>query len=264
MRSLLLVLSCLSAVPACNTTEAGTVDVWTCMGAVCDVTSPGLYGWNPFSHSVYTMDTRVQRVEVSTSASSSDMQEVTATIVLNFTIQADHAREIFEATGTVSDTVHRLIEPALQEAVKTATARYTAEQLISERPAVKDLMVSHLTTALEPHFINVTELSITNFAFGEAFQRAIEAKQVAEQDALRAERDLVRIRTEAEQVAAAAAGEAQAQVARAQAESEAQRLLSTEITDKTLRLRAIEKWNGVLPVTMAGDSDLTFLLGNTQ
>lgn len=252
---LLLLLS------GCTTVPPGHVGVWTRWGAVKDGVWPeGTYLIEPIGSDMIKFDGRTQRIEVATSASSRDLQEVTATIVLSYRIQAENARDIYQNIGDMRMLSLVVIEPALQEAVKTATARYTAEQLITDRPAVKEAMRVYLEGVLTESWVEVSEVSITNFSFAQAFQEAIESKQIAEQRALEAERDLVRIRTEAEQAAAVAEGEAQAALARARAEAEAQSLLSQEITRETLQLRAIEKWDGVLPRIVGDGESIDFLL----
>lgn len=262
MRLLFCILALATLSGCWATIEPGTVGVWVESGQVTGAYPAGMYGLDPFFSDVYVVDLRVQRVEVTTSASSSDLQEITATVVLNYTIDGANVVPLFTEVGSLDMVEHTIIAPALQEAVKTATAGYTASELISKRPEVKAEMEAYLSGALAPHYVTVTELSITNFAFSQTFQAAIEQKQVAEQAAQRAENDLVRIRTEAQQAVAVAEGEAAARVAAARAEAEAQALLAAEVTPATLRLRAIEKWDGHLPTTSTGGADVTFLFGS--
>jgi prohibitin 2 len=136
-----------------------------------------------------------------------------------------------------------VIDPAVQEAVKAVTAEFTAEQLISERPKVREEIKRLLRDRLSPFHIMVDDFSIINFEFSKEFNRAIEEKQTAEQLALKARRDLDRIKIEAEQ-----------QIAKARAEAESLRLQKQEVTSELIRLReieaqvrAIEKWDGRLP-----------------
>ncbi len=98
-----------------------------------------------------------------------------------------------------------------------------------------------LSDRLVPHNILVDEFNIVDFNFSSVFNQAIEAKQTAEQDALRAERDLDRIKIEATQT-----------ITTAQAEAESQRLQRETLTDELLQFRAIEKWDGVLPQVVGG------------
>jgi prohibitin 2 len=154
----------------------------------------------------------------------------------------------------------KVIDPAIQESVKAATAQFTAEQLITQRPLVSQSIKEVLLQRLAPRGILVEELSITEFNFSPEFSRAIEAKQVAEQDALRAERELRRVQIEAQQRVAQAEADAKAKIVVAQAEAESLRLQREVISPALLQLRYIEKWNGVLPRFTSGDSGLVPLI----
>ena len=167
------------------------------------------------------------------------MQTVQSRIALNYHIAPDLASQVYQQVGTLFK--ERLIDPSVQEAVKAATAQFTAEELITRRGEVSTLIKEMLAERLVPRNIVVDEFNIVDFNFSEVFNMAIEAKQTAEQQALKAQRDLERIKIEAEQ-----------KITEAQAEAESQRLQRETITETILRLRAIEKWNGVLPQVTSG------------
>jgi len=142
----------------------------------------------------------------------------------------------------------RVIDPAVKESFKAAAARYTAEELISKRETLKTEVRNYLRERLHVFGINIVELSVTDFEFSAEFNRAIESKQTAEQNALRAKRDLERIKVEAEQ-----------KVTSARAEAEALRLQRQVISPELIQLRqieaqmkAIEKWDGKLPGVTGG------------
>jgi len=140
------------------------------------------------------------------------------------------------------------VDPAVKETFKAITAGFTAEELITKRAQVSDAISANLSEKLERYNLIIKALSITDFSFSAQCNAAIEAKQIAEQQALKARRDLDRIRLEAEQ-----------KVARAQAEAEALRIQKQEVTQQLLRLReievqrtAVEKWDGKLPNVTGG------------
>ena len=127
---------------------------------------------------------------------------------------------------------------------------FDAENQLAKRPEIRAAVKENLENRLSPFYIIIDDVSITNFQFSEQFDNAIEAKQVADQDAQRAARELEKVKLEAEQ-----------RIAFSQAEAEALRLQKNEITPELLQLRAIdvekikwERWDGALPVTMFGDS----------
>ncbi|MDF1662178.1 MAG: prohibitin family protein [Planctomycetota bacterium] len=237
--------------------EPGFVGVVTHFGAVQDEMLPeGLHMVMPFRTKVMSLNTRIQKIEAGASASSKDLQIVTSKVALNFQLDPSKANIIFQNLG--KEYQETIIAPTIQESVKSATAQYTAEQLITKRPEVKSSIYKSIKERLKKNNIIVNEFSIVDFSFSREFNRAIEEKQVAEQAALRAKNDLDRIKIEATQVEAKADGEAKARLAIARAESEAQKLLRETIDEKILMLRSIEKWDGVLPVSMGSDGSGTF------
>ncbi len=217
-------------------------------GAVQEnVLGEGLHLRVPVMQEIVRVDVKVQKAETNAAAASADLQDVSSTVAINYHIIPDKANIVYQSIG-----IHfkeRIIDPAVQEVVKAVTAKYTAEELITKRPAVSDPMKLSLTERLMEHNIAVDAFSIVGFSFSKIFMEAIESKQTAEQLALKAKRDLDRIKIEAEQTVTAA-----------KAEAESLRLQRANISPDLIELRkieanlrAIEKWNGILPqVTGAG------------
>lgn len=201
----------------------------------------GLHFKVPFAQSVKKIEVRTQKLEAVASSASKDLQIVTTTIALNYHVIPDEASTLYTNIGLAYR--ERIIEPAIQESVKAATAKFTAEELIAKRNEVKTEIRDFLRERLAQNYVAVDDFNIVNFEFSQQFDAAIEAKQVAEQDALRAQRELERIKIEAEQ-----------KVTQAQAEAEAIRLQAEQIKKNRdiLELRAIEKWDGVLPIYNGG------------
>lgn len=226
---------------------AGSRGVITTFGKISpEVLDEGIHFRIPIAQTVHLMDVRIQKGEGSGDAASRDLQQVHATVALNYHIDPREAASVFRDLGqTIGD---RIIVPAVQEAVKAATAQYTAEELIAKRPEVRDRIRGVLVERLTRHGVIVDEFSIVNFAFSKSFNEAIEAKTTAEQLKLKAERDLLRIKVEAEQ-----------KVTQARAEAEALALQKLQVTAELIRLReienqrkAIEKWDGKLPQVSGG------------
>jgi len=203
----------------------------------------GLYFIAPFISRVAIMDVRIQKEEVRATASSSDLQTVASIVALNFHLQPSMAARVYQEVGTEYN--NRLIAPALQESVKAGTAGYTAEELITKRPLVREEIKQLLSDKLEPQGILVDDFNIVDFQFSSTFNAAIEAKVMAEQEALTAQNMLERIKFEAEQAVAEAKGKAQAITIEAAALKE---------NPQVLQLRALETWDGVLPRVVTGDS----------
>ena len=217
-------------------------------GAVQDkVLNEGIHFRVPIVQEVVLMDIKIHKVVTDAASASSDLQDVALSVALNYHILPEKANLVYQTIGV--EFKERMIDPAIQEVMKAVSARYTAEELITKRPAVSAEMQESLTKRLLLSNISVDAFSIVSFSFSKIFTDAIEAKQTAEQNALKAKRDLDRIRVEAEQTIAAAT-----------AEAEALRLQKMNISPDLIELRkieanlkAIEKWNGILPqVTGAG------------
>ena len=223
-----------------GTVGAGERGVVLRFGAVQDrVLDEGMYFIIPFVEDVILMDVKIQKFETRAAASSKDLQMVSSGIALNYHVDATAVNQVY---GTFRLAYRQtIIDPAVQESVKAATAQFTAEELITRRPEVSAQIREILAGRLREYNMIVDQFSITELNFSDLFIQSIEAKQVAEQSAQKAENDLTRIKVEAEQTIAAA-----------KAEAESQRLQSQTITSNILQLRAIEKWNGILPQVTSG------------
>ncbi len=211
------------------------------------VLAEGLHFRIPVMQEIVVMDVKVQKALTDAEASSADLQDVSSKVALNYHVIPDRANIVYQSIGI--QFKDRIIDPAILEVVKAVTARYTAEELITKRPAVSEAIRAALMERLAVYNIAVDAFSIVNFSFSKSFTEVIESKQAAEQLALKAKRDLDRIRIEAEQ-----------KIAAARAEAESLRLQRANISPDLIELRkieanmrAIEKWNGILPqVTGAG------------
>lgn len=229
--------------------EAGHRGVVTTFGKVSkDVLGEGLSFRIPVMQEVHTINVQIQKSEGESESASRDLQSVHTKVAINFHMVAERVAETYQAVGNLGTVGERIIVPAVQEAVKATTAKYTAEELIGKRSEVRDLISSTLRERMNRHGIAIDEVSIVNFAFSPSFNQAIEAKTTAEQLKLKAERDLQRIEVEAKQ-----------KIASAKAEAESLSLQRQQVTPEMIRLRevenqseAIKKWDGHLPEVTGG------------
>ena len=229
--------------------QAGHRGVITTFGKVTqEVLGEGLHIRIPFVQEVHEISVQIQKGEGEGESASRDLQSVHTKVAINFHLIDNRVAETFQSVGNLSTVGDRIIVPAVQEAVKATTAKYTAEELISKRAEVRDLISSTLKERMNRHGIAIDEVSIVNFAFSQSFNQAIEAKTTAEQLKLKAERDLQRIEVEAKQ-----------KVASAKAEAESLSLQRAQVTPEMIRLRevenqseAIKKWDGHLPNVTGG------------
>lgn len=221
---------------------AGHSGVVTTFGKVSDsVLTEGLHFKIPFVQKIVLVDNRVLKAEADCSSASKDLQTVRSTIAVNYKVMNSYSASVYKNIGMDYESV--IIIPAVQECVKAVTARFTAEELITNRQNVSDLMSEQLKDKIGSYGIDVQIFNIISFDFTDEYNAAVEAKQTAQQNALKAEQDLQRVKVEAEQT-----------VAEAQAEAEAYRLKSEQITPEVLLMSYIDKWDGKLP-TVAGEND---------
>ncbi len=229
--------------PPFTIVSAGHRGVAVLFGAVQDqVYGEGLHWKNPLM-SVVAMDVRTQILQAEADSASKDLQSVTATIAVNYRIDTADVQTLYQEVGL--DYEMTVIAPAIQESVKAATAQFTAEELITKRPEVRAAIHANLENRLDDRSLIIEDVSIVNFQFSDQFDAAIEAKQTAEQQALKAANDLRRIELEAQQT-----------VVRAQAEAESIRIQSQALTtsNSLINLEAVRRWDGELPVYYSGDT----------
>ncbi|WP_055107873.1 prohibitin family protein [Paenibacillus ihumii] len=227
--------------------QYGHVGLYKTFGKLNDnILAPGIHLKIPFIQTVIQVNTQVTKTETDTTASSKDLQPVSTHVVVNYSVNKESAYNLMNNVGGAYDSV--IINPAVQEVVKEVTARYPAEDLIAKRDIVAGEISEHLTARMAKYDLIVNEINIVNFKFSEAFDHSIEAKQVAQQQALKAENDLKRIEIEAKQ-----------KIAQAQAEAEALKLKKQEVTPELVQLKqievqekALEKWDGRLPSVTGG------------
>lgn len=249
---LLISTSCISSVPT------GHTGVVTTFGRVENYTlDSGLHFVLPWQ-SVVKMDNRVQKETVDLSCFSSDIQEVTMVYTINFQIKKSDAMTIYSTIGT--DYYNTVIAPAIAESVKIVTARYNAEEIISRRSELASAIEEDLAGKLIHYNIELVSTSIEDMDFTDAFTNAVEEKQVAEQNKLRAETEAEQKVIEAEAEAEIRKTEADAEayeiITRAEAEAEANRLISESLTNELIDYTYAEKWDGKLPTFVAGEDGM--------
>jgi len=250
--ALIFVLQCFTYVPV------GSTGVVKNLGAPSGkILTNGLRIKAPFVQSVEMVNNQIQKLEVDANAVSKDLQAVTSRIAVNFSVRVGDSVDIVRNIGAQL-YMDKILAPAVQESVKSVTAKYTAEGLITERAKVGAEIAKGLEEKVSSYGIDVREFNIVNFDFSEAFNKAIEEKQVAQQE-------LIRVRTEQEQLvvkaeAAAKAAEAQARaiLVQAEAQAEANRMLAASLSATLVEYEKIQKWDGILPKVSGGNAIVDF------
>ena len=226
--------------------KAGHTGVVLTFGAVEEnVFDEGLHFKMPLVQTVVQMNNRTQKVETEGSASSKDLQVISYVVAVNYHVKSESSASLYQNVGKDYSTV--IIVPAIQESIKAVTAQFTAEELITKRQTVGEQIKVALSEKINSYGIEVEIFNIVNFDFSEEFNAAVEAKQTAQQQALKAQQDLARIEVEAQQ-----------KITQAEAEAESIRLIQEALSKSPDYVDYVKwnKWDGKLPEVMGSDGVL--------
>lgn len=231
--ALIIILNCFVVV------DAGHTGVVVTMGSVNEgVLQEGIHAKLPFIQNVVKIDNRIQKLEVNTEAFSKDLQSVDTVLAINYRVDTAKSYSIYKNIGADYESV--LVTPAVNEVLKAITSQYTAEQSVTNRTLISDGLVKGLNEKLNDLGLYVTDVNIIDFDFSDAFITAIEEKQIAQQQLLKAE-------TEKQTAITNAQAAAEAAKIKAAGDAEANKKLNESLTDKVIENKKIEKWNGQLP-----------------
>ena len=235
--------------------DAGHTGVVVTLGSVNEgVLQEGIHAKIPFVQSIVKIDNRIQKLEVNTEAFSKDLQSVNTVLAINYRVDTAKSYSIYKNIGADYEEV--LVVPAVNEVLKAITATYTAEESVTNRALISDGLVDGLNDKLNNIGLYVTDVNIIDFDFSEAFITAIEEKQVAQQQLLKAE-------TEKQTAITNAEAKAEAVKIKAEGEAEANKKISDSLTDKIIENKKLEKWNGELP-QVQGNGGTIIDIGSVQ
>lgn len=213
--------------------------------------SEGLHFKMPIKQKVVIMDIQTQKYQAELTSASSDLQDVKTVVAINYHLVGEETPVIYTEIGL--NYAEKVIYPLEQEVNKATTSQFTAEELITKREQVREKMKTLLAERLRDRGIIIEEISIIDFKFSDSFTQAIENKVTAEQNALASKNKLEQIKYEAQQNIESAKGKAEA----LNIEGEALRK-----NPQVAQLRAIEKWDGKLPLVTGGDAVPFISFGN--
>jgi regulator of protease activity HflC (stomatin/prohibitin superfamily) len=245
---------------------AGERGVKVRLGEIVGTVEQGLYFKLPIIEKVHKIDVRTRTIKnehyVSEDgkilsnnpleSASKDLQDVKISAVVNYKINPDKVRELYEQYRAERNFEEQILKPIIKKVIKETTSLYTAEELVTKRAEYNSTIDSRLTTEFTRIGVIFEQSNITNLTFSENFTKAIEAKVTAQQEALKAQNDLKRIEFEAEQRIATATAEAEAIRISAQA-------INSQGGADYVNLKAVEKWNGQLPTQMIPNATLPFI-----
>lgn len=236
--------------------DAGHTGVVVTLGKVNEgVLQEGMHIKAPFIQKIVKIDNRIVKLEVDTEAFSKDLQTVVTTLAINYRVDTSKSYSIYKNIGADYEQV--LVVPAVNEVLKAITAKYTAEESVTNRALISDGLIDGLNEKLNSIGLYVTDVNIINFDFSEAFITAIEEKQVAQQQLLKAE-------TEKQTAITNAEAEAETTRIKAEAEAEANNKIKASLNDNIIRSKFYDKWDGKLPEAMGSDSIITSIDGSSS
>jgi prohibitin 2 len=259
--------------------EAGHVGVKRTLGAVHpEPLKEGLHFKKPFIDQVEQVDVRLTASHAQATAASRDLQTVTTQVTTQYSMNGELAPLTYQKVGNLGKVSAALVEPAIQECVKAVTAKFTAEELVTKREFVKQqiqqALISYINATLKEkgleNSIVIANVAITDFNFSPEFNKAIELKVQAEQQALQAKNEKLKRVTQAEAAASektlAADADAYATDVQSKARAEAIRRESEALkqSPELIRLRMVERWDGVLPRVSGGSDAVPFLNLNSE
>ena len=229
-----------------HTVNSGELAVVKNLGKITDVRDAGTNFdlWITTSYQKY--DTKVQNVEITTAAYSSDAQTMDVVMTLQYQVMPDKVKDIAIQYGTL-EVLQNRIQSIVIEKTKSVLSSHKAMDIIANRAAISPEVEAAVKEAVDSdYFVSITAVVLTNIDFSDSFEKAVEDKMIAEQAKLKAEYDN-------ETKIAKAEADAKAKIVAAEAEAKANELLEKSLTDKILQEMYIDKWDGKLPQVVAGE-----------
>jgi len=253
---IVVVIAVVALLASITIVPAGHTGVVVTLGKVSNnVLSEGFHFKAPLVQNVVKMNNQIQKCEIEGAESvSKDLQAISTTIVVNYKIGDSSSAKIYREIGRDYETI--MLMPAIHESLKAVTAKYTAEQLVTSRSKVAIEIQDTLAEKMEEYGIVIEKFNIVNFSFSEEFAKAIEAKEVAQQNLLKAKTEqeqlIVEANAQAEKKVIAAEAEAKAILRKAEAQAEANEKIEKSLSKNVLENNKIEKWDGKLPYATGG------------
>lgn len=245
------IVALLSFVAGVEQIDAGNRGVKTIWGEVTGESMPeGLYFYNPISTSIYEIDCKTQNIKFTFDTYTKDVQQAKIAFSVNYSVDSNKAHILFKEIGLGYAT--KVIEPKVVQAVKDVVGKWEADALVANREKATTEILKSLTESLNKNYISVQNVVIEDIEYSSQFERAIEEKQIATQDAIKAKNKTKQIEEEAKQKVLSAKAEAESMRIRSQALSQNQNLVSYE---------AVQKWDGKLPVNIYGSAPIPFING---
>ena len=236
--------------------KTGEIGVVTQFGAVQDrVMTAGINFKVPFIQGVKKINCKTQEMTTNNAGATKDLQDVSMDVSINYSVNIENATELYKTVGKDYQTI--ILKPILSDTIKSSVSEYTAEETVTKRAELSSKIYEKLNQRLNEQGISITNVNIINLNFSQAYNQAIEEKQIATQKTLTAQQELEITKIEAEK-----------KIAEAEGQAEANRILNESLTEENLekqrlenQSKAIDKWNGQLSQYMGSDLPLFLNIG---
>lgn len=246
--ALVIALSFVSGVEQIDAGNRGVKTVW---GEVVGESMPeGLYFYNPISTDIIEVDCKTQNAEFVFETYTKDVQQASIRFSVNYSIDSNNAHILFKEVG--KGYREKILQPKVTQAVKDVIGKWEADSLVSNRQKATNEIMDSLKSSLIVNHISIQNAVLENVEYSAQFERAIEEKQIATQNSIKAKNRTKQIEEEAKQKVLSAQAEAESMRIRSQALSQNQNLVSYE---------AVQKWDGKLPVNIYGSAPIPFING---
>jgi regulator of protease activity HflC (stomatin/prohibitin superfamily) len=205
----------------------------------------------PIAERVIKIDVRVRPHPFKEiDAASKEYQMVKLTGMMNFHIDPAYVNDLYQKVGL--DFADKVIDPAFNDFVKEVVPNYPITEILPKREEIRKRAMAKLGDNLARYHIIVDDIYFANIRFTPEYEKAIEAKQVAQQQVETQRQILAQREIEAQQKVATAKGEAESILVVAQGQAKANDALSRSISSILVQYKSIEKWNGILPQVSGG------------
>ena len=264
-------------VAGCGQVDTGEVGLFTRWGEVISKApeAEGIHFYMPIGTSLVCYDCRNQVEQLATDVFTKDIQSAKISLAVTYALERAKVIELHVKTG--KKFVEKLISPSVLGAVKNVVGQMEADELVAKRKEAADAICTTLKQKLESFGISVVFVEMLNIDYSDSFEKAVEQKQVAMQEAIKEKNNTQRLREVAQQNVVKAEAEAQAKVLNSEAEAKAI-LVKAEAEAKSIEMRntalaqsralidyeTVKAWDGKLPVQMLGGAPVPLLNLSTE
>lgn len=266
-----------SLIAGCGQVETGEAGFFTRWGKIISTEplSDGLHCYMPIGTDLIIYNIKNQSIEATTDVFTKDIQSMKLKFQVTYNLDKTKIMELHAKTGKTYPST--IIVPAILGAAKDAIGKLEADKIVSERETVTRTIEDNISNDLKPHGINITFVKLLNIDYSDAFERAVEEKQVTLQESIKEKNQTARLREVAEQQVIKAEAEARSKVLNSEAEAKAI-LVKAEAEAKAIEMKnkalasstalidytLAQQWDGKLPVQMLGTTPVPFINLNKE